>query len=97
MPNPTAVTRPPMYPDGVLPDGKGSFVVEMVTGLPAVAVVPIFMPLNVTTTGVLSPIIEPDPRVSTMLDAPLALEIAEAVPLRVTSEGVTPLAKNPPG
>ena len=24
MPNPTAVTRPPMYPDGVLPDVNGS-------------------------------------------------------------------------
>ena len=96
MPNPTAVTAPPMYPDKVLSDGDGSAVVETVTEPPAVAVVPIFMPLNVTVTGMLSPI-EPDASVSTMLDAPLAPQLAVAPPLTLTRDGVTLLAKNPTG
>jgi len=95
MPKPTAVTAPPMYPDGALSNGDGSAVVETVTGPPAEAVVPIIMPLNVTTTVVLTPILEPS--VSTMLDAPLAPELAVAPPLKVTRDGVTPLAKNPLG
>ena len=92
MPKPTAVTAPPLYPDRVLSDGDGSAVVETVTEPPAVAVVPIFMPLNVTVTGMLSPI-EPDASCITILDAPLVPQLAVTTPLKVTLLGVTLGAK----
>ena len=60
------------------------------------AVAPIVMPLNVTMAGKLPPI-EPDCSVSTMLDAPLAPQLAVAPPLKVTLLGVTLDAKKPDG
>ena len=60
------------------------------------AVAPIVMPLNVTMAGKLPPI-EPDCSVSTMLDAPLAPQLAVAPPLKVTLLGVTLEAKKPGG
>ena len=60
------------------------------------AVAPIVMPLNVTMAEKLPPI-EPDCSVSTMLDAPLAPQLAVAPPLKVTLLGVTLEAKKPGG
>ena len=60
------------------------------------AVAPIVMPLNVTMAGKL-PLIEPDCSVSTMLDAPLAPQLAVATPLKVTLLGVTLGARKPDG
>ena len=57
------------------------------TGPPAVAVAPIVMPPNVTVTATLAATL-PDCSVSTMLDGPLAPEIAVAAPLKV-AVGVT--------
>ena len=54
------------------------------------------MPLNVTVTAVLAAT-APDCSVSTMLDAPLAVEFAVTPPLTFTIDGVTPAAKNPSG
>ena len=53
------------------------------------------MPTNVTVTAVLAAAL-PDPSVSTMLDAPLAPQLAVATPLKVTL-GVKPEAKKPDG
>ena len=66
------------------------------TSLPAVAVVPIFKPTNVTVTAVLAATL-PDASVSTMLDAPLAPQLAVAPPLKVTLLGVTLGARKPDG
>ena len=60
------------------------------------AVAPIVMPLSTTMTGKLPPI-EPDCSISTMLDAPLAPQLAVAPPLKVALLGVTPEAKKPGG
>ena len=60
------------------------------------AVAPIVMPLNVTATAALAATL-PDASVSTMLDAPLAPQLAVAPPLKVTLLGVTPEAKKPAG
>ena len=60
------------------------------------AVAPIVMPLNVTMTGKL-PTIDPDCSVSTMLDAPLAPQLAVATPLKATLLGVTLGARKPDG
>jgi len=62
------------------------------TAPPAVGVAPIVMPSNVTVTAVLAAALPPC-NVSTMLDAPLAAELAAAPPLNVTLLGVTPTAK----
>ena len=59
------------------------------------AVVPIVMPLNVTVTAALAATL-PDPSVSTMLDAPLAPQLAVA-PLKVALLGVTLGARKPDG
>ena len=59
------------------------------------AVAPIVMPLNVTATAALAATL-PDCSVSTMLDAPLAPELAVA-PLKVTLLGVTLGARKPDG
>ena len=66
------------------------------TGPPSVAVAPIVMPLNVTVTAVLAAA-APDCSVSTMLDAPLAVEFAVAPPLKATLVGATLEAKKPDG
>ena len=63
---------------------------------PAVGVAPIVMPPNVTVTAVLAAALPPC-NVSTMLDAPLAVEFAVAPPLTLTVTGVTPAAKKPGG
>ena len=63
---------------------------------PAVAVVPIVMPPNVTVTAVLAATL-PDPSVSTMLDVPLAPQLAVAPPLKATLLGVTLGARKPDG
>ena len=60
------------------------------------AVVPIFMPLNVTVTAALAATL-PVSNVSTMLDAPLAPQLAVAPPLKVTLLGVTLGARKPDG
>ena len=60
------------------------------------AVAPIVMPLNVTATAALAATL-PDCSVSTMLDAPLAPQLAVAPPLKVTLLGVTLEAKKPGG
>ena len=60
------------------------------------AVAPIVMPLSTTIAGKL-PTIDPDCSVSTMLDAPLAPQLAVAPPLKVTLLGVTLDAKKPDG
>jgi hypothetical protein len=54
------------------------------------------MPLNVTATAALAATL-PDCSVSTMLDAPLAPQLAVAPPLKVTLLGVTLEAKKPGG
>ena len=59
-------------------------------------VAPIVMPPNVILTAVLAAAL-PDCNVSTMLDAPLAVEFAVATPLTLTVAGVTPAAKKPDG
>ena len=66
------------------------------TGPPAVAVAPIFMPPNVTVTATLAATL-PDASVSTMLDAPLAPQLAVATPLKVTLLGVTVGVRKPEG
>ncbi len=86
----------PMYPDAVLADTNGSWLVDTVTAPPAVGVAPIVMPPNVTVTAVLAAAL-PVCNVITMLDAPLAAEFAVAPPLNVTLLGVTPTAKKPSG
>ena len=63
---------------------------------PAVAVAPIVMPTNVTVTATLA-IALPDCSVSTMLDVPLAPQLAVATPLKVTLLGVTLGARKPDG
>ena len=63
---------------------------------PAVAVVPIFMPPNVTVTAALAATL-PVSSVSTMLDVPLAPQLAVAPPLKVTLLGVTLGARKPDG
>ena len=65
------------------------------TSPPAVAVVPIFIPTNVTVTATLAATL-PDPSVSTMLDVPLAPQLAVA-PLKVALLGVTLGARKPDG
>ena len=60
------------------------------------AVVPIFIPTNVTVTATLAATL-PDPSVSTMLDAPLAPQLAVAPPLKATLLGVTLGARKPDG
>ena len=60
------------------------------------AVAPIVMPLNVTATAALAATL-PDCSVSTMLEAPLAPQLAVAPPLKVTLLGVTLEAKKPGG
>ena len=65
------------------------------TGPPSVAVVPIVMPPNVTVTAALAATLPPI-TVSTMLDAPLATELAVA-PRKVTLLGVTLGARKPDG
>jgi len=92
--NSKAATALPMYPDGVLADVKGSWLVDTVTGPPAVASVPVVMPTNVTVTAALAATL-PDCSVSTMFDGPLAPEIA-VTPLKVTV-GVTLGARKPVG
>ena len=59
------------------------------------AVAPIVMPPNVTVTAALATTL-PDVSVSTMLDAPLAPQLAVA-PLNVTLLGVTLGARKPDG
>ena len=59
------------------------------------AVFPIVMPTNVTVTATLAATL-PDASVSTMLDAPLAPQLAVA-PLKVTLLGVTLGARKPDG
>ena len=54
------------------------------------------MPLNVTVTAALAATL-PDPSVSTMLDAPLAPQLAVATPLNATLLGVTLGARKPGG
>ena len=54
------------------------------------------MPLNVTVTAALAATL-PDPSVSTMLDAPLAPQLAVATPLKATLLGVTLGARKPDG
>ena len=54
------------------------------------------MPTNVTVTAALAATL-PDPSVSTMLDVPLAPQLAVATPLRVTLLGVTLGARKPDG
>ena len=66
------------------------------TSPPVVAVVPIVMPTNVTVTATLAATL-PDPSVSTMLDAPLAPQLAVATPLKATLLGVTLGARKPDG
>ncbi len=66
------------------------------TSPPAVAVAPIVIPPNVTVTTALAATL-PDPSVSTMLDVPLAPQLAVATPLRVTLLGVTLGARKPDG
>ena len=61
------------------------------TAPPAVGVAPIVMPNKVTVTAVLAAAL-PVCNVITMLDVPLAAEVAVAPPLNVTL-GVTPTAK----
>jgi len=61
-----------------------------------VAVVPIFIPTNVTVTAALAATL-PDPSVSTMLDVPLAPQLAVATPLKATLLGVTLGARKPDG
>ncbi len=80
----------------MLADVKGSWLVDTVTSPPAVAVVPIVMPTNVTVTVALAATL-PDPSVSTMLDAPLAPQLAVAPPLKATLLGVTLGARKPDG
>ena len=60
------------------------------------AVVPIVMPPNVTVTAALAATL-PDPSVSTMLDGPLAPQLAVAPPLKATLLGVTLGARKPVG
>ncbi len=67
-----------------------------VTSPPAVAVVPIVMPANVTVTAVLAATL-PVISVSTMLDGPLAPQLAVTTPLRATLLGVTLGARKPDG
>ncbi len=66
------------------------------TSPPAVAVVPIVIPTNVTVTAVLAATL-PVRSVSTMLDGPLAPQLAVATPLKVTLLGVTLGARKPDG
>ena len=66
------------------------------TGPPSVAAVPIVIPPNVTVTATLAATM-PDPSVSTMLDAPLAPQLAVAPPLKATLLGVTLGARKPDG
>ena len=66
------------------------------TAPPAAGVAPIVMPPNVTVTAVLAAAL-PVCNVSTMLDAPLAVEFAVAPPLNETEDGVTLAAKKPGG
>ena len=86
-----AVTCPPITPDAVPAEAVGSALVETVTAPPAVGVASIVMPNNVTVTAAIAAE-APVSNVITMLDAPLAAELASATPLNVTL-GVTPTAK----
>ena len=65
------------------------------TGPPAVGAAPIVMPPNVTVTEALAATL-PDCSVSTMLDGPLAPEVAVA-PCKFTLVGVTLDARKPGG
>ncbi len=94
--NPTEVTALPMCPDCAPLGEVRSRLVITVTKPPAVAVVPIVMPPNVTVTAVLAATL-PVSSVSTMLDAPLATELAVAPPLNATLLGVTLGARKPDG
>jgi len=60
-----------------------------------VAVAPIFMPPSVTVTAAFAAIL-PNVSVSTMLDNPLAPELAVA-PLKFTLRGAKPEARKPGG
>ena len=66
------------------------------TAPPAVGAAPIVMPPNVTVTAKFAATV-PVCNVSTMLDAPLAAELAVAPPFNATEDGVTPAAKKPDG
>ena len=94
--NTTIVTAPPMYEDSVLADNTMSLLVDIKTGPPAVGFAAITRPESVIATG-LSDTMNPFCNVITMLEVPLAFEIAVAYPFNNITEGVNPVWKNPYG
>jgi hypothetical protein len=96
MENVTAVTAPPMRPDGVDADAVRSKLVCTVTEPLAWALLPMVTPVSVTVTAVLAASAVP-PVVMTMEAAPGAAGDSVALAVDSAAAGVGDVAKKPDG